>query len=346
MQLWDATTGQVALAPEADWALYAFSPDALTLATVAEGGVKLRDVPTGRERRILSGPTSRTRALAYSPDGKLVAMGSEWSRRPGEFWPQEVHLWRAETGQLVSRLTVDSEGFQGFHTLEFSPDSRFLVGYGGLAAPTIWDVSSSPPVDLERLLARRILSHVSPGPQPAFSPDGRWLILQGEEVGTLKVLDTTTLAVHTLLHAHRGEDYADHLVFSPDGEKLALYVYYEADSSPGITTWIRDHLLGRSPKGEARVVVKVFYIPTGEELATFPGSAHGGAFYMPVAFAPDGRTLVAPTADSGAEDSALMALWEIPQPRPRGWPYGVGCLGAFALAWALHRHWRRRRGIP
>jgi WD40 repeat protein len=83
----------------------------------------LWDVQTGRKKLTLKGRPDRLRSVAISPDGKLVACGTDYA----------VRLWNAEIGYLKSTLKTLNMGVDGVDALAFSPDGRTLAvgGYGG-----------------------------------------------------------------------------------------------------------------------------------------------------------------------------------------------------------------------
>ena len=111
LRLWDAATGQQrAMVTGFTHHLYAvaYSPDGRTLATGGNWGeIRLWDAITGQHKQTLEGATlqrprtafghtSLVSALAYSPDGRILASGDLTG---------EIRLWDAITGQHRATLT-------------------------------------------------------------------------------------------------------------------------------------------------------------------------------------------------------------------------------------------------
>jgi WD40 repeat protein/tRNA A-37 threonylcarbamoyl transferase component Bud32 len=146
VKVWDLATGRILkeLWGHGDTPTYciAFASDGKTLAT---GGfdrvVRLWDTTTWQERCTLRGHRQEVMAVAFSPDGKLVASaGKAWL---SESKPGEVKLWDAATGTVRTSLNGHQAGVT---SLSFSPDGKTLATGSDDRTVRLWHVATGHPM--------------------------------------------------------------------------------------------------------------------------------------------------------------------------------------------------------
>ncbi len=271
----------------------AFTPDSKVIAVAGSKSVIFWDI--ARHRAIGAPLTVTAGALAYSPNGKILAtLSSNGSRSMAA----TVNLWDAASHQqLGGAVTVNAgEG------LVFSPDSTMLATADG-STVSFWDVAVS----------RQIGALIAGGSSPlAFSPNGQILA-----AGTLHGAGLWNVRTHQEIgrpiNVGPGRlNGAQAVAFSPDGKTLAV----GATNGVGTQLWDVTTLskVGtRIVRGNGDVGALAFS-PDGEYLAIGGGSGsawlwdmykhrvigrpviNGGYDLSSVAFSPDGGVLA--TADS------------------------------------------------
>jgi WD40 repeat protein len=168
-------------------------------------------------------------ALAFSPDGKLLATGGSSTFPHG---PGEIKLWDVDTRVLRTSFLTGTLGRCRY--LTFTPAGDRLAGICHRADGSVlkfWDVKTlheSRSIDLDSTVD-----------WIAFSPDGTSFAISGEST-IVSLWDTASLSQRCELKGHRGKVY--HGTISPDGRTLAT------------AGW--------------NGVVKLWHVPTGQEMAT------------------------------------------------------------------------------
>jgi WD40 repeat protein len=178
----------------------AFSPDSKTLAVTSllSGDIVLWDLTEGRQRATLKTGASCAMCIAFSPDGRCLAAGSNgligsftvWNlatgectlRINGDFGPvrglafsrdgtsiataavyeRYVRLWDAKTGRLLRSLAGHKMGTTG---VAFSPDGTILATVGNDGMGRLWKIATG---ELQDILDGQAMSLQS----VVFSPDG------------------------------------------------------------------------------------------------------------------------------------------------------------------------------
>jgi hypothetical protein len=125
-----------------------FSPDGRWLASADFYHVRVWEVATGKQLRLLAG-RGLSLALACSPSGRLLAgVFVEWESRAVPV--ASIAVWEVATGQEVARFPGQ---LPWTWSLAFSPDGRTLAAGGGDATILIWDLTGRKSADRSRSAA-------------------------------------------------------------------------------------------------------------------------------------------------------------------------------------------------
>ena len=194
--------------------------------------------------RALTGHTGSVFAVAFSPDGMLIATSS------GD---QTARLWDTATGLIVRTLTGHTRAVNG---VAFSPDGTLLATSGSIdKTARLWDIATGQAV-------RTLIGHTQAVNGVAFSPDGALLATSGSIDQTARLWDTATGRTVRTVTGHTSRVAG--VAFSPDGTLLAT-------SSGDQTARLWDTATGqliRTFTGHTQAVNGVAFTPDGTLLAT------------------------------------------------------------------------------
>jgi WD40 repeat protein len=198
IRLWDVDTGKHLCKLKDGYggvgSSLVFSPDGKTIASKA----RLWDAATGAKIREF--PFGSVNAVAFSPDGKRLALGS---------YEGLVRLWDLTGEKMPNEWNANGllERANGWDSC-FSPDLKMTLVRSVNNHKTVWLCDTA---------AGRVLETI---PQPwvvsaAFSPDGKILALAGEDIG---LWETATGKEIRRLKGHR--DGISSVAFTADGKAL------------------------------------------------------------------------------------------------------------------------------
>ena len=185
------------------------------------------------------------RSVAFSPDGKTLAAGSE---------DHTVGLWTVGTGASVRTLTGHTNWVL---SVAFSRDGKTLTSASADRTVREWNTTTGALVHSLRDLSDYIWS-------VAFSPDGSTVACASED-GTIMLWRPGTGTAPRKLTGHTGRVLS--VAFSPDGKTLA-----SASDDRSVRLWNpKTGVLLRTLTGHTGRVWSVAFSPDGRTLAS--GSA-------------------------------------------------------------------------
>jgi WD40 repeat protein len=278
VQLWEAATGtsRTMKGPTSSGLAVRFSMDGRRLFAGEDSGQLWQwDIASGDERLIGTIPDSIL-DIELLPDGRhLLSLGQK---------EPFLRVWDLETGSIqvlptsphpIKTLSISAQGstfavsdtrgqlivwealgrpariLNGgglMHSVEFSPDGRYLAAHTAAGNVQLWDLSKDA--------APRILES-APGWWGAisFSPDGRWLAA-GCKDNTTRLWEVATGRVRLL---HGSSSTVTWVAFSPDGKWLAsasldgvVRLHEVEQSSPRTVTRHEPAPMGQEPPKDAQ----------------------------------------------------------------------------------------------
>ncbi|KIJ52909.1 hypothetical protein M422DRAFT_242854 [Sphaerobolus stellatus SS14] len=248
----------------------------------------------------LPGHTYSVQSVAFSPDGKCIASGSE---------DNTIWIWDAETGENVG------EPLKG-HTssvwsVAFSPDGKRIASGSEDNTIRIWDAETGENV------GEPLKGHTYSVWSVAFSPDGKH-IASGSEDNTIRIWDAETgKNVGEPLKGHTSSVRS--VAFSPDGKHIAsgsednTIRIWDAETGENVGEPLKEHTswvwsVAFSPDGKRIAsgsydnTIRIWDAETGENVGE-PLKGHM-SWVLSVAFSPDGKCIA-----SGSYDNTIR-IWD------------------------------------
>ena len=193
----------------------------------------------------LTGHSNPVRSVAFSPDGRTLASGSD---------DNTIKLWNVQSQRQITTLTGHSNHVR---SVAFSPDGQTLASGSVDKTIKLWEVQS------QRQIAT-LTGHSDYVWSVAFSPDGRTLA-SGSHDQTIKLWDVQSQRQIATLTGH--SNYVRSVAFSPDGQTLA-----SGSVDKTIKLWeVQSQRQIATLTGHSDYVWSVAFSPDGRTLASGSG---------------------------------------------------------------------------
>jgi WD40 repeat protein len=271
-----------------------FSPDAKRLAVGSlYGSVSLYDIGNPSARKTFQ-HLNRIRSVAFSPDGRAVAVADE---------SPKVWVWDVATGRELAPFVTEEEALE---QLSFLPDGKSLLVAAKGGRMSLWDVRS-------RKMKAALTGHFSSVEAIAVSRNGKALAT-GSADRTVRIWDAATGREKRTIRGHGSAVIS--VAWSNDGSRLitgsrdGAMKIWDLETEPVqpaepvkqyfATAFSSNlELLAFGVVKNSRV--KLWNLTTGQEIATFNEDGRNILF---ACFSKDGRRIV-----TGGKDS-WVKIWE------------------------------------
>ncbi len=291
VRLWNLATGTTERTFEHPGAVLrvVFSPDGTRLATstadatvaddandIIDRKARIWTVKTGDKLLEITPGSGFVRALAYSPDGKSLALGMLDVDARGT-----LVFYDMTSGEEMRRIFAHSDIVTN---LTFSPDGAYVASTSWDGSVVVWDVQ-------RQLLVQRFIGFYDRLLSLDYSPDGNYLLIGSGNVGNNEFVEKqndTSVWLFDLRNGAEIRSFKNH----------KDWVWSAAISADGLTA-----ATGSGPfNGEVEdSSIRLWNTQTGEETMRLIGHTQT---VDSIAFHPDGKRLL-----SGGDNQII--LWDL-----------------------------------
>jgi len=162
--------------------------------------------------KTLTGHTEPVSCLEFSPDGKIMASGSEAESLMSDSGKFEIIIWDAISNKILGHLTGHKDAIQ---SISFNKTGTKLVSSDSKGEVKIWDLTNFK--EIKSITGSDWISTV------CLTPDDRYII---GEYSYAKKVDLWDFETGELISTLNIGQQIGSMDISPDGSKIALSCYH------------------------------------------------------------------------------------------------------------------------
>jgi serine/threonine protein kinase len=234
----------------------AFNPAINSYAMAdANGNIYLWNAGSHKLTATLSNGNRDNDRVAISPDGGMVAVGSNGGR---------TYLWNVTAGKPSSAAasSLHDPGGNNVYGVAFSPDGTLLAAGDTNGSTYLWNVATGQLTATLKDPGSKGLYYVT------FSPDGKLLAVSDASAstgdGVVYLWNVSTHSLVSTLASSYNSEFAD-IAFSPDGRFLAA-----GDTIGNVSFWnvSSGKYLATMSDPVGKAIIGVAFSPSGDALAS------------------------------------------------------------------------------
>jgi len=196
----------------------AFSPNAPTRLAYSktDGSIIILDLEQPQARLRIAAHAKPIDALVFSPDGSILASGSQDPESPAA-------VWDARTGEPMLKLSATTPVMPEVYAVAFSSDGRLLATAGRDATVRVWNVEGEKEI-LSLNGHDRAIYHLAFHPHDKSNPDEAGTqplrLASSSDDGTVVIWDLNQ-RVKAVSHLRGHDGSVDAAAYNPSGDRVA-----------------------------------------------------------------------------------------------------------------------------